>query len=98
MAEASMVTKRLECKNIKKSYDSTEVLGGVDISLDRGETLAIMGRSGGGKTTLLKCINLIEAPTSGEAFVEGQQYMRGGQPLFEPAQIRSRIGMVFQDF
>ena len=50
----------LEIKNLHKSFGKTEVLKGVDLSLEKGEVLAIIGSSGGGKTTLLRCINYLE--------------------------------------
>ena len=98
MAKTQMVEKRLECHNIRKSFGSVVVLSGLSFALDPGETLAIMGRSGSGKTTLLKCINFIEQPDDGDCVLEGQEYMKTGRPQFSLAQVRARIGIVFQDF
>ena len=55
----------LEVKNIHKSFGKTEVLKGIDFSVEKGEVLTILGSSGSGKTTLLRCLNFLETPTEG---------------------------------
>ena len=60
----------LEVKNLKKRFESTEVLKGIDFTLDRGEVLSIIGSSGSGKTTLLRCLNFLETPTEGQILVD----------------------------
>ncbi|MFB2602680.1 ATP-binding cassette domain-containing protein, partial [Rhizobium phaseoli] len=55
----------LEIKNLKLSYGSTQILNGVDLSVKRGDVVSIIGPSGTGKTTLLKCINHLVKPSSG---------------------------------
>ena len=62
----------LEIKNLHKSFGKTEVLKGVDLSLEKGEVLAIIGSSGGGKTTLLRCINYLELAEEGTIEVKGE--------------------------
>ena len=61
----------LEVKNLKKKFGNLEVLRGIDLSLERGEVLAIIGASGGGKTTLLRCLNFLERADEGEIIVNG---------------------------
>lgn len=92
----------LEVKNIYKSFGKTEVLKGIDFSLEKGEALAIIGSSGSGKTTLLRCLNFLETPDSGTITVNGET-------LFDAAvnkkisdeeirQKRLHFGLVFQNF
>ena len=68
--------KILELKNIHKNFrlgeDDIEVLDGIEISIEQGETFAIVGPSGSGKTTLLQIIGLLDSPTSGELYVRGK--------------------------
>ena len=93
----------LEVKNIKKSFGNTEVLKGIDFSLEKGQVLSIIGSSGSGKTTLLRCINFLEKPDEGEIIVNGETVMddvaREGK-LSEQELRRRRLhfGLVFQSF
>lgn len=93
----------LEARNIVKTYGelggegSTTALGGVSLSINKGEFIAIMGPSGSGKTTLLNLLSGIDKPTSGEVEIEGEKIstMTGGKlALFR----RKQLGFVFQDF
>ena len=59
----------LEVNNVKKAFDSTDVLKGVSFSLEQGQVLAIIGSSGSGKTTLLRCLNFLETADEGEIIV-----------------------------
>lgn len=61
----------LEVRDLHKSFDELEVLKGISFSMERGETLSVIGPSGGGKTTLLRCMNFLEMPDSGLITVGG---------------------------
>ena len=90
----------LEVKNLKKSFGQTEVLRGIDFTLERGEVLSIIGSSGGGKTTLLRSLNLLEIPDGGEIKVDGESVFSigsDGKPCV--ASERGKYtGLVFQQF
>ena len=93
----------LEVKNIKKSFGATDVLKGIDFSLEKGQVLSIIGSSGSGKTTLLRCINFLEKPDEGEIAVDGEIVMdevaRAGKlPEQELRRRRLHFGLVFQSF
>ena len=90
----------LEVKNLKKRFGDTEVLRGVDLSLERGEVLAIIGASGGGKTTLLRCLNFLERADEGEIIVNGNTVyhaVEGDRPEVTP-EAQLSFGLVFQQF
>ncbi|MBR3351590.1 MAG: amino acid ABC transporter ATP-binding protein, partial [Erysipelotrichaceae bacterium] len=61
----------VEIRNIHKNFGTLEVLKGIDCSVDEGEVVCLIGRSGSGKSTMLRCINLLEIPDSGEIRVFG---------------------------
>ena len=86
----------LEVKNLKKKFGSNLVLKDVSFSLEEGQVLAIIGSSGSGKTTLLRCLTSLEAPDSGEIFVNGKQLL--SQSEEEIRQNRLHFGLVFQNF
>ena len=86
----------LEVKNLKKTFDSNQVLKEVSFSLEEGQVLAIIGSSGSGKTTLLRCLNFLETPDSGEIYVNGKQLL--SQSEEEVRQNRLHFGLVFQNF
>ena len=92
----------LEVQNLKKHFDSTEVLRGIDFSLERGEVLSIIGSSGSGKTTLLRCLNFLETPSEGRIIVDGETLFDAADPATQQeADIRRkrlRFGLVFQSF
>jgi phospholipid/cholesterol/gamma-HCH transport system ATP-binding protein len=77
-------------KDLVKSFGSNVVLNGITLEVQPGEILAIMGSSGGGKTTLLKCISGLIRPTSGEVTVAGTNVRTS------PEEARQKMGMVFQ--
>ena len=62
----------LEVKGLRKAFGSTQVLRGVDLTLEQGQVLSIIGSSGSGKTTLLRCLNFLETPDEGELYVKGE--------------------------
>ena len=86
----------LEVKNLKKHFDSLNVLKGVSFSLEKGQVLAIIGSSGGGKSTLLRCLNFLETPDEGEIIVNGKQLLSSSEE--EVRQNRLHFGLVFQNF
>lgn len=94
--------KILEVKNLRKSFNKTEVLKGVSFSLEKGQVLSIIGSSGSGKTTLLRCINFLEEADGGEIFVDDKCIYDGSSAKkLTAAQIRENqlhFGLVFQSF
>lgn len=80
----------LRITNLSKSFQSREVLRNINLEVDEGEIVAIMGSSGGGKTTLLRCSSGLIRPTSGKVEVDGIDVDA------DPEQARRRMGMVFQ--
>ena len=91
----------LEVKDLMKSFGKTKVLKGVSFNLEEGEVLSIIGSSGSGKTTILRCINQLETADSGYIAVDGEVFFDGPQKKENAAEKRKRqllIGLVFQDF
>ncbi len=92
----------LEVKDLRKSFDELEVLKGISFSMERGETLSVIGPSGGGKTTLLRCMNFLEMPDSGVITVGGDVLYSSLKEhrLSEDEIRRNRLhfGLVFQSF
>ncbi|MFN3403537.1 MAG: ABC transporter ATP-binding protein [Cytophagaceae bacterium] len=85
----------LEAKQIKKSYPSLEVLKGIDLQIQKGEIVSIVGASGAGKTTLLQILGTLDKPDSGSLVLNGQELFRMNDELL--AQFRNRnIGFIFQ--
>jgi len=92
----------LEVKNLKKTFGSSVVLENISFSLEKGESLAIIGSSGSGKTTLLRCLNFLEIPDGGTISVGGEIIFDGDNPTpLSDREIRKRrlhFGLVFQSF
>ncbi len=92
----------LEVRDLHKSFDELEVLKGISFSMERGETLSVIGPSGGGKTTLLRCMNFLEMPDSGLITVGGDVLYSSDEDhrLTEDEIRRNRLhfGLVFQNF
>ena len=84
-----------QIKGLKKSFGSVDVLKGVDMQVQTGEVVAIIGSSGSGKSTFLRCINLLETPTDGEILYHGTNIMTELDSLYK---YRASVGMVFQQF
>ena len=90
----------LEVKNLRKRFGDNEVLKGISLSLQKGEVLSIIGSSGGGKTTLLRCLNFLETANSGEIIVGGKSVFcatEGEKPTVS-AEAQLSFGLVFQQF
>ena len=88
-------TVLIETKGLQKSFGDNHVLKGVDLQIHQGEALAIIGPSGGGKSTFLRCLNLLEAPDGGDVIFEGQKINQKGTDV---DKYRQKMGMVFQHF
>ncbi len=92
----------LEVRNLQKSFGENNVLQGVSFDLEQGEVLSILGSSGGGKTTLLRCLNFLETANSGIIAVDGEKIFDGKDSLaLTDAQLRENrlhFGLVFQNF
>jgi L-cystine transport system ATP-binding protein len=84
--------------DIHKSFGKTEVLKGVDISISRGEVVALIGSSGTGKTTLLRCINYLERPTAGLIRVAGTSVDAREHSKKDVLALRRKTAMVFQQY
>ena len=85
----------LETRNLKKSFGKLEVLKGISTGIRRGEVVSIIGPSGGGKSTFLRCLNLLETPDGGQVLFKGQDIT---DKKLNISQYRQSIGMVFQHF
>ena len=90
----------LKINNIKKKFGSTEVLKGVNLEIAKGEILVVVGNSGGGKTTLLRCVNALEHCDDGDIEINGKSLCKDGKYVDKKnlKEIRKEIGLVFQNF
>ena len=85
----------IRVEHLGKRFGSNEVLADISFDVAQGEVISIIGVSGTGKSTLLRCINLLEQPTSGKIYYHGQDIMANH---FDLAHYRAKVGMVFQQF
>lgn len=85
----------IEIENVRKSFGSLEVLKGIDLTVDKGEVLTVIGGSGSGKSTLLTCINGLEPINGGRIVVDGIEVHAKSTNL---NKLRQKIGIVFQQF
>ena len=90
-----MTDEIIRTENLKKNFGKLEVLKGIDLSVMKGEVISIIGPSGGGKSTFLRCLNLLEIPDEGKIFFEGENIMNKQKDI---SRYRQKIGMVFQNF
>ena len=91
----------LEVKGFKKSFGDVNVLKGIDFELEKGKVLAIIGPSGGGKTTLLRCINFLERADEGTMSINGKVIYDGANSKMTEEELRNNrlhFGLVFQQF
>ena len=87
----------IDVKGLKKHYNDGEVkaLDGIDLEIDKGEVVVIIGPSGSGKSTMLRSLNLLEIPTGGSIFFDGEDL---ANPKIDINKHRQKMGMVFQHF
>ncbi|MCI9046222.1 MAG: amino acid ABC transporter ATP-binding protein [Hungatella sp.] len=85
----------LDVINLEKSFGKLHVLRGINVTIKKGEVVCVIGPSGGGKSTFIRCLNLLEKPTGGDIIFEGVSLMNKKVNLDEH---RKKIGMVFQHF
>ena len=88
----------LSVRNIQKSFGPTEVLKGIDLTVEQGDVVAILGPSGSGKTTLLRCMNFLETADGGELIFDGETYAFGHVHKRDIAKIRQKTAFVFQNY
>lgn len=86
----SIVVRKLE-----KSFENQKVLRGIDLEIQDGETVVLIGSSGSGKSTFLRCLNLLNTPDKGQIFIDGQEITN---PKTNLNKLRAKVGMVFQSF
>ena len=84
-----------EIKGLQKKFGELTVFDGLDETISKGDVVVIIGPSGGGKSTFIRCLNLLEQPTAGTVLFEGQDITAKG---FDVNRHRQKVGMVFQQF
>ena len=84
----------IELKDVRKSFGKNEVLKGINLHVDKGEVVVIIGPSGSGKSTVLRTMNYLEEPTSGQVIVDGMDLSDKNKLN----AVRTEVGMVFQNF
>ncbi|MEG0442039.1 MAG: amino acid ABC transporter ATP-binding protein, partial [Oscillospiraceae bacterium] len=85
----------ISIRHLKKVYPNVTPLSDVNVEIEKGEVISIIGPSGTGKSTLLRCLNMLEMPTAGEIIVDGQTVTAKGADI---SALRRKMGMVFQSF
>ena len=87
--------KMIEVRNLCKHFGKLRVLNDISTTFSKGEVVSIIGPSGGGKSTFLRCLNRLEQPSSGRVFIDGEEITAKKAPL---DKIRRKMGMVYQTF
>ena len=90
-----MAETLLEIRHLSKAFGKNVVLKDIDFSVKKGDVTSIIGASGSGKSTMLRCINLLEMPTAGDIVYRGKNILDG---KMNAASYRAKVGMVFQSF
>lgn len=90
-----MAETLLEIRHLSKAFGKNVVLKDIDFSVQKGDVTSIIGASGSGKSTMLRCINLLETPTAGDIVYRGKNILDG---KMNAASYRAKVGMVFQSF
>ena len=85
----------IKIEHLRKEFPDVTPISDINLEVNKGEVVSIIGPSGTGKTTLLRCINRLVEPTSGSIFYDGEDITAEG---YDPIQIRRKVGMVFQSF
>lgn len=85
----------LQIKHLEKSFGKNLVLKDISFDVSKGEVISIIGSSGSGKSTMLRCINLLERPTGGDILFHGKSILENS---FSLSEYRAKAGMVFQQF
>lgn len=85
----------ISVKNLKKYFGSNRVLRDIDVEIAQGEVVVVVGSSGSGKSTFLRCLNLLEEPTGGSIYIDGVEIT---SPKIDLNKLRTDVGMVFQSF
>ena len=88
----------LEACGVRKSFDGREVLGGIDLQVEKGDVIAILGPSGSGKTTLLRCLNFLERADAGELVFDGERFDLHAATRRDIARVRKKTAFVFQNY
>lgn len=88
----------IELRNLKKSFDSLEVLKDINLKIDKGDVISILGSSGSGKTTCLRCMNFLEKSDGGTLVFDGQEYDLAHISKKDIATIRRKTAFVFQNY
>ncbi len=85
----------IEVRHLRKSFGDNEVLHDISLSVEKGEVVSVIGSSGSGKSTMLRCINLLETPTGGDILFNGRSVLEKKTDI---SRYRAKVGMVFQSF
>lgn len=88
----------IEVKDLHKSFGDNEVLKGIDFKINDGDVIAILGSSGGGKTTILRCINFLAKADKGTLVFDGKEYDLANMKKSDIAALRMKTGFVFQNY